>query len=208
MNNSRVQVLNRALDLIELLATSENGLSIADLSAATDLPKSTIHRILTTYTERHYIEKDEETCIYSLGYKFVEIASIYLNKIVLKTEATPIMHEMATIFEATSYLGVLENNEVMYLERVEKVNTLRLPHSPGSVRSGFVRSAPSHPGCIPFSDSPFPLHRARLPSAFHCPVHEPPQRHFQGSPPSAPDSAQYSWPSRSHGTAGQSRGPP
>ena len=56
MNNSRVQVLNRALDLIELLATSENGLSIAELSAVTDLPKSTIHRILTTYTERHYIE--------------------------------------------------------------------------------------------------------------------------------------------------------
>lgn len=126
MNNSRVQVLNRALDLIELLATSENGLSIAELSAVTDLPKSTIHRILTTYAERHYIEKDEETCIYSLGYKFVEIASIYLNKIVLKTEATPIMHEMATIFDAISYLGVLENNEVMYLERVEKVNTLRL----------------------------------------------------------------------------------
>ena len=36
MNNSRVQVLNRALDLIELLATSENGLSIAELSALKD----------------------------------------------------------------------------------------------------------------------------------------------------------------------------
>ncbi len=126
MSNSRVQVLDRALDLIELLATSENGLSIADLAAATDLPKSTIHRILSAYVERHYIEKDSETCIYSLGYKFVEIASIYLNKIVLKTEATPIMHEVASIFEATSYLGVLESNEVMYLERVEQFNTLRL----------------------------------------------------------------------------------
>ena len=53
MNNSRVQVLDRALDLIELLATSENGLSIAEMAAATDLPKSTIHRILSAYTERH-----------------------------------------------------------------------------------------------------------------------------------------------------------
>ncbi|MCD2493671.1 IclR family transcriptional regulator [Lacrimispora sp. NSJ-141] len=121
-----VQVLNRALDLIELLATSENGLSIAELSMSTGLPKSTIHRILSSYTERHYVEKDEETSIYSLGYKFVEIASVYLNKIVLKTEAMPIMHELASTFEATSYLGVLESNEVMYLEKVEQFNNLRL----------------------------------------------------------------------------------
>ena len=123
---SRVQVLDRALDLIELLATSENGLSIADLSAATGLPKSTVHRILSTYADRHYIEKDAETSIYHLGHKFVEIASLYLNKIVLKTEAAPIMHELATTFNAISYLGVLENNEVMYLERAEQFNSLRL----------------------------------------------------------------------------------
>lgn len=125
-NGSRVQVLERALDLIELLATSEEGLSIADMSARTGLPKSTVHRILSAYAARHYIEKNPETSIYSLGHKFVEIASLYLNKIVLKTEAAPIMHEMATMFNAISYLGVLESNEVMYLERAEQFNSLRL----------------------------------------------------------------------------------
>ena len=56
MNTSRVQVLDRALDLIELLATSEGGCTIAELSAASQLPKSTIHRILSTYAARHYVE--------------------------------------------------------------------------------------------------------------------------------------------------------
>ena len=126
MENSRVQVIDRAMDLIELLATSENGLSITELSAATGLPKSTIHRILSTYTQRHYVEKNQETSIYSLGHKFVEIASIYLNKVELKTEAAPYMHEMVAIFGHTSYLGILENNEVMYLERADQFNSLRL----------------------------------------------------------------------------------
>lgn len=125
-HTSRVQVLDRALDLIELLATSENGLSIAELSATTGLPKSTIHRILSTYAERHYVEKNEETSIYALGHKFVEVASLYLNKIELKTEAAPIMHQMATTFDAVAYLAVLDNNEVMYLERAEQFNSLRL----------------------------------------------------------------------------------
>lgn len=126
MSASRVQVLERALDLMELLAVSDHGLSIAELSAESDLPKSTVHRILSAYTERHYIEKDPETSIYSLGYKFVEIASIYLNKISLKTEAAPFMHELANMFGATAYLGVRENHEVMYLERVEPFGGLRL----------------------------------------------------------------------------------
>jgi len=109
-----------------LLATSENGLSLAEMSAATGLPKSTIHRILSSYASRHYISKDPDTSTYFLGHKFVEIASLYLNKIVLKTEAAPIMHELATKFNAISYLAVLEDAEVVYLERAEQFNSLRL----------------------------------------------------------------------------------
>lgn len=126
MNTTRVQVLDRALDLIELLATAENGLGITELSTATGLPKSTVHRILTTYCERHYIEKNKENSTYSLGHKFVEIASLYLNEIDLKTEASPIMREMAGLFGATAYLGVLENDEVVYLAKEEQFNSLRL----------------------------------------------------------------------------------
>jgi len=126
MENLGIQVLDRALDLMEQLSTSESGLSITELSSRTGLAKSTVHRILGTYCARHYVEKDPTTSIYTLGYKFVEIASVYLNKIVLKTEAVPIMHDLATTFSCTSYLGVLENAEVMYLERVEQFNSLRL----------------------------------------------------------------------------------
>lgn len=126
MEGTRVQVMDRALDLMEQLSTSEQGLSITELSRRTGLPKSTVHRILNTFASRHYVEKKSDTDFYVLGYKFVEIASIYLNKIVLKTEAVPIMHGIACMFNATSYLGVLEANEVMYLERVEPLNSLRL----------------------------------------------------------------------------------
>lgn len=131
MNSSNVQVLDRGLNLIELLATEENGMTISELVAATGLPKSTIHRILATFTSRHYVEKNEETSVYSLGYKFVELASLYLNKIVLKTEAEPIMHTLSQIFHATTFLGVLENNEVMYLHKTDQRNSLRLYTSIG-----------------------------------------------------------------------------
>ena len=126
MEPSRVQVLDRALDLIEQLATTESGMSIAELAQRTGLPKSTIHRILLTFSERNYIEKDPSTSFYSLGQKFVEIASIYLNNISLKTEAQPLMHEVAAAFGAVAYLAVREGDEVMYLERVAQFSNLRI----------------------------------------------------------------------------------
>ena len=125
MENTRVQVLDRALDVIEQLASTEAGLTIAELTARTGLPKSTIHRILSTFVNRDYIDKDSDTSVYSLGQKFVEIASVYLNSISIKTEAQPIMHELATTFSAVSYLGVLDKNEVMYLEKVEQFQNFR-----------------------------------------------------------------------------------
>ena len=65
---TNVQVLDRGLELIELLATAEHGMTISELVAATGLPKSTVHRILATFTNRHYVEKNEETSVYSLGF--------------------------------------------------------------------------------------------------------------------------------------------
>ncbi len=121
-----IQVIDRAFEIIEQLSTSEVGLSITELSRRTNLPKSTVFRILNSLTERHYVLKNEQSNLYQLGYKFVEISSIYLNKIELKTEAVPIMRQLATTFSAICYLGVLEKKEVVYLEKIETMNSLRL----------------------------------------------------------------------------------
>lgn len=124
--SSRIQVLDRAFTLIELLSSSENGYTIKELSSISQLPKSTVHRILSNLRTLHYIEKDDETERYVIGYKFIEIASVYLNKMVLKTEAVPFMRSLANDFQCTSYLGILESNEVMYLEKIEPNNSIRL----------------------------------------------------------------------------------
>lgn len=126
MAGTGVQVLDRALDIIEILATSEKGMGIAELSARTDLPKSTVHRILATLVSHQYIEKNADNSIYSLGSKFVEVASLYLNSVNLKTEAAPIMHELSNQLVANAYLGVLENDEVVYLECAEPFRNLRM----------------------------------------------------------------------------------
>ena len=130
-DTAKVKSLYKALNILDCFLEYPFEYGVTDMAERTNLPKSTIHRILATFASRHYVEKNEETSVYSLGYKCVELASLYLNKIVLKTEAEPIMHTLAQIFRATTFLGVLENNEVMYLHKTEQRNSIRLYTSIG-----------------------------------------------------------------------------
>jgi DNA-binding transcriptional ArsR family regulator len=56
-----VQVLERALDILEALAGSPSGLGISEIAAKTQLPVSTVHRLLKVLKRRGYAAQDPET---------------------------------------------------------------------------------------------------------------------------------------------------
>ena len=70
---STVQSLDRAFDLLETLCRSRNGMSIGGLSAETGLHKSTVHRLLTSMCARGYVQRDAETSVYRAGMRLCEM---------------------------------------------------------------------------------------------------------------------------------------
>jgi DNA-binding IclR family transcriptional regulator len=56
-----VQVLERALDILEALAASPPGLGISEIAGITQLPVSTVHRLLKVLKRRGYASQDPET---------------------------------------------------------------------------------------------------------------------------------------------------
>jgi len=56
-NNYTVPALNRAIDVLEILATSDGEISLHELSSKTGIPKSTLFRILFTLEKRKFIER-------------------------------------------------------------------------------------------------------------------------------------------------------
>lgn len=62
-----VQVLERTLDILEALAGSQTGLGISQISGITQLPVSTVHRLLKVLKRRGYASQDPETRKYQLG---------------------------------------------------------------------------------------------------------------------------------------------
>ena len=58
----RVPILDRTLDLLELLSSQPQALTLTELTEALKMPKNSVFRIATTLTLRGYAERDEVVC--------------------------------------------------------------------------------------------------------------------------------------------------
>jgi len=120
----KVQSLDRAFDILELLSREQHGLNLTEIGNRLDLHKSTVYRLLQALKERGYIEKSAQGS-YRLGMEFIELSSLYLNNLELKTEAQPILRELSSLSANTAFLATLQENEVVYIDKMETHNSLR-----------------------------------------------------------------------------------
>lgn len=135
--NYLVQSLDRALAILEELSRHESGLGVTDIGSILGLHKSTVHRLLYTLMVRGYVEKDIETEKYRLGLKVVELGQIRLENTEIRAEARPYLVKLMEQTNETVHLCILENGEVVYIDKVESSNTVRM-------YSRIGRRAPMH----------------------------------------------------------------
>lgn len=126
MESKGTQTLDRALDIIELLSLEREGMGVTEIGSRLDLHKSTVHRLLTALAHRGYAERDERKGSYRLGLKVVEIGSLRLRHLELKTEAAPHLRRLAEITGQPVHLGILQGTEVIYIEKIEPVASIRM----------------------------------------------------------------------------------
>ena len=120
----KVQSLDRAFDILELLSREQHGLNLTEIGNRLDLHKSTVYRLLQALKERGYIQKSPRGS-YRLGMEFIELSSLFLNNLELKTEAQPVLRELSSVSGNTVFLATLQENEVVYIDKMETHNSLR-----------------------------------------------------------------------------------
>ncbi len=121
-----VQVIDRTLDILEYLSHQRKGLGVTEIAAQTGLHKSTAHRLLQALLSRGYVEKDPLLGTYKLGLKLIETVSFYLNSLELQTEARPYLWDLTGKLNLTVHLGVLDGTDVVYIEKLDVFNTVRI----------------------------------------------------------------------------------
>jgi DNA-binding IclR family transcriptional regulator len=114
-----VQTIERTSLILDILGQSPQGLSIGDLSEKAGLPKGTTHRLLTSLAYFDHVRQNSMTKNYHLGFKLVELGNRLLSQLDLRTEAHPFLIQLAERTKETVHMVVLDNNEALYVDKVE-----------------------------------------------------------------------------------------
>jgi len=121
----KVQSIDRVFDILELLSVKHEGLSLTEISRRLELPTSTVFRLLSVLRSRNYIEKNDSTNVYRLGLGFVELTSLYLSNIELKTEAQPYLRNLSQTTGQVVFMGTEQDGELVYIDKYEQFNEIR-----------------------------------------------------------------------------------
>jgi DNA-binding IclR family transcriptional regulator len=123
-----VPSIKRAFAILDTLGESSFGMTVREVSDAHKLPYSTAFYLLETMRESGYVERNEESKKYVLGYKVMALRNGVANRGLhkLRTIAAPLLAELTEITELTGHLAVLERDEAIYVYRHEPSRFVRL----------------------------------------------------------------------------------
>jgi DNA-binding IclR family transcriptional regulator len=118
--------VTKAFRIVEMLAGhASQGLSLGDLSARLNMPKSTTHRYLATLESLELAERDGADR-FRLGTRVIELAGSYLANADLRIESHALLEEVAAQTGETVHLAVPSGDEVVYIAKVESIHALRM----------------------------------------------------------------------------------
>lgn len=112
-----IRVLDRAFAIISVLQDGK-ARSLTELSEEIDLSSSTIFRLLATLNYYNYVERNEETGKYKLGLACLELARAYSQTNDVRRAALENLERLRDEINETVHLGVLNEMEVVYLEKL------------------------------------------------------------------------------------------
>jgi|YelNatPaOPRAMG01_1025707.scaffolds.fasta_scaffold01632_9 DNA-binding IclR family transcriptional regulator len=123
---SNIQSLERALNIINILAYSEKPVGVTEIGKLLGIHKSTAYRLILTLRQFGYVEQDEETERYYLGLKPLELSNIILERLDIRKIAHPYLEELSGRVNETVHLAVREEDEIVYIDKVESKQAIRM----------------------------------------------------------------------------------
>ena len=112
---SGIQVIDRAVCLMQALARYPHAVSLKVLAAECGLHASTAHRILAALAEHHWVDKPAEG--YALGSALVRLAARARPAPRWREIALPVLNDLCDTLGESVNLTVREGDEVVYVER-------------------------------------------------------------------------------------------
>ena len=121
----------RVLDILDLIVSHPEGLSLSQIAAKLNAPKSSLFPIVQTMATRKYLSQNRATSTYTIGSAAFRVGMSFVNT---KTAIDIIGNEMVKLVskcQETSFMAVLENGNAVYLLKKDSSRAVTMKASIG-----------------------------------------------------------------------------
>jgi len=125
-NGTRVPAIDRAVQILQTLASSDAPLGVSELSRRLHLNKSTVHDLLSTLSHHHLIERNDAAKTYRLGYGLTQLAHYANDRSSVRAVAHPYLSALARAVDETVYLGTFHAGHVTILDKEEPPHDFKI----------------------------------------------------------------------------------
>lgn len=133
MSNHGVAAVEKALGLLDCFRLGAEVLSLAQLSAASGMHKTTVFRLLNSLERMSYVMRTANGR-YALGPRVLYLGKLYEQSFQLGTIIEPVLQDLAaTTKESASYYVLHGDEQRMCLYRAEPSEGLRETRLPGTI---------------------------------------------------------------------------
>jgi IclR family KDG regulon transcriptional repressor len=125
-----VEAVRRALRILRCFSVDRPELGISDIARELGMHKSTVHRLLNTLELEGFIHRVDGSR-YALSWTLFELGSAVPAWQGIRSSVLRSLEALADATGETAHLSVLEGGQVLYVEKVESANQLRMPSAVG-----------------------------------------------------------------------------
>jgi len=121
-----IQAVENALDVLEALSEIDDDVRISQLSEKLAMNKTSVFRLLATFENRGYVEREEQSGKYRLGLSAYEIGQKFLSRMGLLRHARPVMERLARGCNEAVYVAVRRRREVLFLDMIDTTQKVKI----------------------------------------------------------------------------------
>ena len=139
-DEGKIQSISRAILILNIFSDEEPELKLQEICDRLDLKKSTAHGILSTLKYYGLIGQNEETQKYHLGFRILELGGHVLNRINIRQVSNLVLKMVCSTVDETVHLGILDGNDVIYIDKQESQQSIPLRTTIGSRYPAYISS--------------------------------------------------------------------
>ena len=136
-----VRAVERALDVLLCFTNQTPELTMTQIAEQVGIHKSTAHRLLATLENKRFIQRDQDTGIYRLGIRLLQMAYLTLEQIDLRRLAAPFMHRLCDQYEENIDLTLLDGTDVVFISILEGPQRVKLAAAIGQRLPAFATAS-------------------------------------------------------------------